>query len=223
MRQFTANCSAGFAAVVSIARRVLKGNFWRENLQEDPGAGPEVVMSALPGLQRPGDAVGPLTHRRYRIRIARAKLSPAQLIDVFRRDPNRLSPTSFAFFDPPPGDEGMLVGDAFTVRLPGPWDGPVSVTRVAPTSVRLETRDGHLEAGWIEFSAYQVDRHTVFAIESLARSGDHAIDTLYHRLKIAKLTQTHMWVKVLEAAARVSGGAASTRPAVETTIYLGRA
>ena len=47
----------------------------------------------------------------------------------------------------------MEVGDEYVVRMPGPWDGPVRVVEVTPTSFRLATLDGHLEAGQIEFRA----------------------------------------------------------------------
>lgn len=204
---------------VSIAGRAAKSEFWVQTESESPGPAPSVDMSDRPGLQRPGDGVGPLIHRRYRVHIAQATLTPAELMTELRQDPNAFSPTSFATFDPPPQSPGMRVGDEFAVRLPGPWDGPVVVAEAGEQCVRLETRDGHMEAGWIRFTTLDDDDQVVFEIESLARSGDPAFDLLYHPGRVAKLVQTEMWIRVLEAAVEISGGRLSGRPTVHTTIY----
>ncbi len=72
-----------------------------------------------------------------------------------------------------PRTEGRAaVGDEFVVRMPGPWDGPVRAVEVTPTSFRLATLTGHLEAGQIEFRAADDGGDLVFTIESWARSGD---------------------------------------------------
>ena len=181
-------------------------------------------MTPRPEIQHPRQGTGPLNHRHYRVHIVDSRLEPAALIEAFRRDPNRFSPTSFATFEPSPGPEGPQVGDEITVRLPGPWDGPVTVVAVEPTLLRFETREGHMEAGWIEFTA-RLDQQdaTVFEIESLARSGDELFDALYHPGKIARFVQTEMWVRVLEAAVSISGGRCQGRPVVDTIIYRGAA
>jgi hypothetical protein len=116
-------------------------------------------------------------------------------------------PTEMATFQKVQGDdERMAVGDEFVVRMPGPWDGPVRVVDVSPSSFRLVTLDGHLEAGQIEFSAEHDDGLLVFGIESWARSGDRFSDLLYDRLRMAREIQLHMWTSVLERVVRASGG-----------------
>jgi hypothetical protein len=90
--------------------------------------------------------------------------------------------------------------------MPGPWDGPVRVVDVQPTSFRLVTLAGHLEAGQIEFTAAQDGDRLVFRIESWARSGDRLSDLLYDRLRMAKEIQLHMWTSLLERVARMAGG-----------------
>lgn len=209
------------APVRSLATRWIKAEFWIEHLRELPGEGPTVDMSAPGQVQPPKDGAGPLNHRRYRVQITDWKLSPEELITMFRRDPNRFSPTSFARFAPNPGTDGLQVGDETTVRLPGPWNGPVIVSNAEENALRLETRPGHMEAGWIEFTAGLEDDVLIFQIESLARSGDAAFDALYHPGVIAKLVQTEMWVRVLEAVVEVSGGQPQGRVYVETAVYQG--
>jgi hypothetical protein len=116
-------------------------------------------------------------------------------------------PTEFASFVKVRGDEGrMAVSDEFVVRMPGPWDGPVRVLDVTPTSFRLVTLAGHLEAGQIEFTASREAEELVFGVESWARSGDRLSDLLYDRIRMAKEIQLHMWTSLLERVVRLAGG-----------------
>jgi Domain of unknown function (DUF1990) len=158
-------------------------------------------------VQLPEHGAGALFHRRYRVRIRDAWRSPDALMAYVKAKPDRVSPTEFASFQKVHGDDGrMVVGDEFVVRMPGPWDGPVRVVDATPTSFRLATLDGHLEAGQIEFSADVDGELLVFCIESWARSGDRLSDLLYDRVRMAKEIQLHMWTSVLERVARASGG-----------------
>lgn len=158
-------------------------------------------------LQAHEDGVGPLFHRRYEARIRNSSLSPEQLIDRIKADPNCVSPTEFARFLKVVGADGILhPGDEFVVRMPGPWDGPVRVAEVTPASFRLVTLAGHLEAGQIEFRASVDGDELRFRIESWARSGDWLSNVLYHHLRMAKEVQLHMWSSVLEQVAELAGG-----------------
>lgn len=150
---------------------------------------------------------GPLFHRLYRTRIRDAALGPKQLMSSIQADPNRTSPVRFARFQMTRGSEQTLgVGDEFVVRMPGPWDGPVRVIAVGPKSFRLATLTGHLEAGQIEFRASREGPLLMFEIESWARSSGPLVHLLYHRLRMAKEIQAHMWISFLERVVELSGG-----------------
>jgi uncharacterized protein (UPF0548 family) len=167
-------------------------------------------------IQGPADGAGPLFHRRYGVRIRDAELSPEELMDRFTRDPNAFAPSEFASFHKRRGNEGRLrVGDEYVVRMPGPWDGPVRVVERTPTSFRLATLAGHLEAGQIQFRAGG-DGPLAFTIESWARSADRLSDFLYQHLRMAKEIQLHMWTSVLERAVEASGGRRAGRLDIET-------
>jgi uncharacterized protein (UPF0548 family) len=92
---------------------------------------------------------------------------------------------------------------------------------VTPTSFRLATLDGHLEAGQIEFRARAGHRCLVFEIESWARSGDRFSDAMYSHLRLAKEVQLHMWTSVLGkvvdlARGQMSGGVTVTTRRIAT-------
>jgi Domain of unknown function (DUF1990) len=89
--------------------------------------------------------------------------------------------------------------------MPGPWDGPVRVIERTPTAFRFATLADHLEAGQIRFAAEAAEL-LEFRIESWARAGDRLSNLLYHRLRMSKEVQLHMWTSFLERVANLSGG-----------------
>jgi hypothetical protein len=160
---------------------------------------------------------GPLFHRRYRTRIRNASVGPDGLFADLIADINRAAPTRFARFQRVLGDgETMCLGDEYVVRMPGPWDGPVRVVDLRERSFRLATLAGHLEAGQIEFRVDQKELMT-FEIESWARSASRLSNLLYHRIRMAKEIQLHMWISFLEGVVSMSGGRMTGGVDIETT------
>jgi hypothetical protein len=182
--------------------------------REEAGTAAEDMPPPLPpqtdrtDLQGVEDGVGPLMHRRYSTRVREAQLDAEQLIAAFARTPNSATPTALARFVKLHGREGELrVGDEFTVRMPGPWDGPVRVVEAQPGSFGFVTLDGHLEAGRICFSARDLGPGRVeICIEAWARGGDRVSNLLFDRLPLNKEVQLHMWTSVLEQLSELSGG-----------------
>jgi Domain of unknown function (DUF1990) len=160
-----------------------------------------------PDVQRHDAGVGPPFHRVYAIRFAGARVSSEQLLDVICADPNVASPTEVTVFTKTVGEpHQMAVGDEYLIRMPGPWNGPVRVIDRSPTSFRFATLDGHMEAGVIEFRARGEGDHTVFEIESWARSASRLQDLLYHRLRLSREMQLHLWAHFLQRACQIAGG-----------------
>ncbi len=95
------------------------------------------------------------------------------------------------------------------------------VDTVTPTSFKLLTLEGHLEAGHITFSARNGDEpdHYIFRIESRARSSDRLIDWVYDKLGLAKAAQTEMWDEYCRAFVKMNHG---ERPRVEREITTER-
>ena len=187
--------------VTPLHRRELAGTMDRDG----PPAVPDGVSREEAQLSDAG--VGPLFHRRYAAVIVDADLPAEELMERVATDVNRAAPTEFARFIKVHGQkERMEVGDEYLVRMPGPWDGPVRVVGRTPTSFRLVTLDGHLEAGQIDFRVESEDAGLRFTIESWARSGDQLSRIMYQRLHMAKEVQFHMWTSFLERVAKIAGG-----------------
>jgi hypothetical protein len=181
------------------------------------------LMTYPPGVnaaevQGHDDGCGPLFHRRYRTKIRETEATPEALIAKLKADLNKAAPTSFARFQFVHGERSrMQIGNEYVVRMPGPWDGPVRVVAEDSRSFRLATLAGHLEAGQIEFRAGSVEEgaveagspgagQLVFEIESWARSGSALVNLLYHRLRMAKEVQAHMWISFLEGVVKLAEG-----------------
>jgi len=181
---------------------------------ERPGSVPDDLPPALPqdtdgtDLQGVEDGFGPLMHRSYVTQLREVELNAAELIGAFGARPNRAAPRALASFVKLRGEEGELrSGDEFTVRMPGPWDGPVRAVEVAPTHFSFVTLDGHLEAGRIRFEARDLAPGRLeLRIEAWARGGDRLSNLLFDRLRVNKEVQLHMWTSVLERLTRLSGG-----------------
>jgi hypothetical protein len=167
-------------------------------------------------LQPADDGVGPLLHRCYTVRIVNSPLSPDDLIDKVAANLNRPAPEVAVFRKTRGTEDKMRRGDEFVVRMPGPWDGPVRVVHRDPTSFRLATLDGHLEAGEIEFRATADGQALRFEIESWARAGDRLSDLLYNRLLLAKEIQLNMWSHFCVRAAALAGGRLSRGVTIRT-------
>ena len=188
---------------------------WRTTAvyRHDEEGGPEDLPPPLPdGVERDGiqgfeRGVGSLLRRVYAVRVVDSRKTPEQLVAQLAADPNAAAPADAAVFLKTRGADGqMTVNDEYVVRMPGPWDGPVRVVQHTPTSFRLATLAGHLEAGQIEFRARCEGDELVFEIESWARPGDRLSNLLYNHLLLAKEIQLNLWTETCLGVARNSGG-----------------
>jgi hypothetical protein len=185
--------------------------------QESQGSFPDDAPPAIPesvaheDTQYPENGAGHMYHRRYRVLVSEAHMTPEDLMARISSDPNVVTPTELASFDKRKGQESVMsVGDEFLVRMPGPWDGPVRVVDVTLRSFRFVTLHGHLEAGQIEFRISSQDGALLAEIESWARAGDRLSHVMFDTLRMAKEIQLYMWTSMLERIAVVSGGKRSS-------------
>lgn len=191
-----------------------------ETYEDTPRHPPPVPPGAsTDGLQDLGSGIGPIFHRLFRVRIADARTDAARLVGTVVTDLERLVPREVVRVHAlDAADRPLRTGDDIVVDMPGPWNGPVRVLAVDDTRLRLATLDGHLEAGQIEFRAYDDPPHLVFEVEAWARPADWKVRLLYARLRLAKEIQLNMWVRVCLAAVRESGGRRVDGVEIRTTV-----
>ena len=171
------------------------------------GAPPLPSDVAHDEIQVPEDGSGPLLHRRYTCTVTGAEMSAARLMEIISAGPDRITPRRIARFRKTRGSDGeMVAGDEFLVQMPGPWNGPVRAVDVRPAGFRFATLAGHLEAGQIEWRAWEDGDGLHFAVESWARGGDRLSALMHDRLRMAKEVQLYMWTSVLQRVPDVSGG-----------------
>jgi hypothetical protein len=171
-------------------------------------------------VQWPSEGSGAFLHRRYRTDIVDAQMEAAVLMEQIRANINRVVPGGIAHFKKVEGDEDgpLMPGDVYVVRMPGPWDGPVRVMEVTPTSFRFATLEGHLEAGQIEWRARDEDGALCFEVESWSRPGDRMSEIAHHKLRMAKEVQLHMWTSVIERVAKLVQGRMRAGVDIDTAV-----
>ncbi|WP_404308774.1 DUF1990 family protein [Neorhodopirellula lusitana] len=153
-------------------------------------------LSTTDGLQLPSSGYGKLIHRQYSLEF-QCNDTASEVIEAISRDPNRYCNEAMASFEKVNGaSDSMEVGDEYLIRISGPWNGPVRVIDLDETSFALATRDGHLEAGFIEFKAADLNEHQCrLTIQSWATSGGPLVWATYSMLRVTKLAQTAMWTE----------------------------
>lgn len=179
-------------------------------------------------VQSVDEGVGAVFERTYRVRITDSTHSPEELLGFVTSNFNRATPVEVAeFSERRPKGDGPEVGSEYEIRMPGPWNGSVRTVARTPTSIRLATLDGHMEAGQIEFrtswahpaSTGDGDRDLIFEIYSVARSADRAFNALYSYLPVAREMQLYMWVHFCCRVAEMAKGTVVGKPEVRTVRY----
>ena len=164
---------------------------------------------------------GPWLERRYYLDVVRPRLTPVQLMARVQADLPHFSPELLADFkkEKGPENEPLRVGDEFSIRILGPWNGSVRVTSADATSFEFITLEGHPEAGRIQFGAHWLDGRPDalrFEIRSRARSRDGLVAFAYDTIGGGLLMQEATWVEFCRRAAAACGGQALADVVVET-------
>jgi hypothetical protein len=189
----------------------------RADVPEPPPALPDGLSRE--GLQPWQAGVGRIFHRVFRVRIADAGTDAGGLMRTVITDLGRLVPREVVHVHRGDASHRALhPGDDIVVDMPGPWNGPVRVVAADRTRLHLATLAGHLEAGQIEFRAYDDNDALVFEIEAWARPATWPVRLLYSRLRLAKEIQLNMWVRFCLAAAKETGGRVVDGVQIRTTV-----
>ncbi|MGN6251378.1 MAG: DUF1990 family protein [Marmoricola sp.] len=181
----------------------------RSQTRSERAQTPPPLPADLPAenLQPWEAGVGPLYHRVFAIHVVEASKDAEAVMATVSGDLGRLVPSEVVqVHEGGASDRRLRPGDRLVVDMPGPWNGPVRVAAVERCRLQLATLRGHLEAGQIDFRAWDVDDGVIFEIESWARSATRTVDVLYSHLRLAKEIQLNMWVRFCLAVATDAGG-----------------
>ena len=124
-------------------------------------------------LASPIQGFGKMWQKTYQARIPLEKASAATLIETWKRNFPDFWPAGNRFYGPltgiAPGEVAVL-----NMTLPGRMklSTGVMVLYADQESFTLMTPEGHMFAGWITFSATEVDGHTVAEAKVLMRASD---------------------------------------------------
>jgi hypothetical protein len=180
----------------------------RESCAKLPPPLPADVPTAdLLGWQ---SGVGPMYHRTFRVDIVGARTDVEELMRTVVGEFGSLVPQEVVQVHRRGAPLRPLeVGDDMVVDMPGPWNGPVRVVEIGADRLRLATREGHIEAGQIQFRVRGGrfgGSPLTFEVETWARAADRRVNLLYSRLRLAKEVQLNMWVRFCQAVAARAGG-----------------
>jgi len=149
-------------------------------------------------------------NRTYQVDIAHPRLSKTELLQSIIGDINWFTPQEMAHFVKTESDsDKWQIGDEFLVQITGPWNGPVRLIDLQPTSFAFATLEGHMEAGEIQFSVVEhpEQENTLrFEIISWTRSRDRITDFFYQILGVSKFSQARMWTFFCDKVVEKSGG-----------------
>jgi len=124
-------------------------------------------------LASPIQGFGKMWQKTYQVRIPSSKASAVTLIETWKRNFPDFWPAGNRFYGPltgiAPGEVAVL-----NMTLPGRMklSTGVMVLYADQESFTLMTPEGHMFAGWITFSATEVDGDTVAEAKVLMRASD---------------------------------------------------
>ena len=151
----------------------------------------------------PVSGFGPLWQKTYRLYFDGSLASPEIAVKVMKENFPAFQPSCNSFY---PSPSGISAGEVVLIDSMTPG-GPVSTGVMVMYSDELSftfvTPQGHPEAGWVSFSAYQEGRRTVAQICGLARAGDPLFEAAF-RIAGSKM-QVRIWTHVLASLAAYLG------------------
>ena len=151
--------------------------------------------------RRPSGALqgfGQLWQKTYRVRLG--GVAPAEVLGTWKERFTEFWPSGNHFYAPL---TGIAPGEIALLELDMPGHMPLSTGMLCiycdEECFTLMTPQGHMEAGWITFSAYADGEHTVAQVQSIARAADPVYEIGF--LLFAHRRQERFWHATLHALA----------------------
>jgi hypothetical protein len=177
-----------------------------EDINSRGEAAPLPVQDADAANRGGERGVGPEIHRLYRASIQTPKLSAARLLEIIAADPNVIAPTEVLRFEKTHGEPGRLdEGDEFLIRMAGPWNAPVKVTRRWNEGFRFAATRGHPQFGQVELRMRDDGDELAVEIQTRERAAG-AMFLILQRMKLVQRMQSYTWGEMLQNTAQLAGG-----------------
>jgi hypothetical protein len=160
------------------ASMTTRSTTWAEPVAKlsAPHLATDVVNINVDGRQLVGplQGFGQLWQKRYRVRLSGVKVTPAEVIRVWKANFASFWPKGCRFC---PALTGIAPGEVAVLNLPVMPGGVTLSTGIMviyadDESFTFMNPQGHMFAGWITFSAYEEDGATVAQAEVLIRAND---------------------------------------------------
>lgn len=149
----------------------------------------------------PLQGFGQLWEKTYRIDVTDSGLKPEQIIDTVKKHFPLLQPEQNRFY---PSVNGIKAGEVVLINADTPGGlvaTGVQVLYASDSSFTFITPQGHPEAGWVTFKAFEENGRTIMQIRGLARASDPVYEIAF-RLAGSDL-QKQIWTHVLQSLARL--------------------
>ncbi len=164
--------------------------------------------------------VGARAHRVYGAVLRDCVLPAERLIQIIATDPNVIAPTEVLRFERKgEGARDLREGDELLIRMAGPWNGPVRVTRRWENGFRLAALRGHAQVGQFELRARDGDGdgdgdgQIAMEIQTRERAAGLWF-YLLERIGLVGRMRAYTWAEMLQKSAQLAGG----RPPTEITV-----
>lgn len=182
----------------------------------DSSGGTAPLPADEPELMSGDSGVGREVHRLYSGTIQTPKLPAGRLLEVIAADPNVIAPSEVLRFEKTRGTPGRLEeGDEFLIRMAGPWNSPVRITRRWEEGFRFAAMRGHPQIGQVELRLRDVGGEIAAEIQTRERAAGIKFHLL-QRIKLVQQMQTYTWGEMLENAAQLAGGSKLERITVRS-------
>lgn len=162
------------------------------------------LVDSLPE-QAPEEGVGRMSHKRYWADIEKGRYSAPELITMIRSKATELMPVEFEA--EPDTPQQLDLGATLTAALPMRGNVQVRVEAVETDRIVLATLKGHPLAGFLQFSAEEIEDGVRFAVDTFTRAANR-IDQLAMKTIGASLQDSN-WENLVTKVIEASGGAAA--------------
>lgn len=162
----------------------------------------------------PIQGFGSMWRKRHRIELAGADVKPAEVIETWKREFGSFWPRGNRFFGP---ITGLRPGEVAVINIAMPGGTKLStgvlVLYADDESFTLMTPQGHVFAGWIEFSAHEEAGVTIAQADILMRASDPVMEL--GMIVIGHRRENAFWERTLANLAERFGVQATASTEVE--------